>query len=252
MTIVFILSLIQGVTEFIPISSSSHLFIISNFFKFEDQSLLLDVSLHIGSFLAVVTFFYKDIFSLLKNKDLLIKIIVASIPVMIVGFVLVETNLIVHMRNIKIIGWMTFVFGILLYLSDKFELKKDINLNFDLKSALIIGFFQVLSLVPGVSRSGITISAARFLHFKRYDAAKISFLLSVPTLGAVTFFGLKNIIYNNELNLSSINLSAIFLSFIFSFLTIKYFLQFLKKFDLKIFVIYRLILGIVLLFISYS
>ena len=110
---VVILALIQGITEFIPVSSSSHLYIISNYFKFDEQSLLLDVSLHIGSFLAVISFFYKDIFDFFKKKELFFKIIIASIPVMILGFLLVKTNLIVHLRNIKVIGWMTLIFVIL-------------------------------------------------------------------------------------------------------------------------------------------
>ena len=248
---VVILALIQGITEFIPVSSSSHLYIISNYFKFDEQSLLLDVSLHIGSFLAVISFFYKDIFDFFKKKELFFKIIIASIPVMILGFLLVKTNLIVHLRNIKVIGWMTLIFGIFLFISDKFRLSKNIDENFKLKDAFIIGLFQVLSLIPGVSRSGITISAARILKFKRYDAAKISFLLSIPTLGAVSIFGLKNIIHTQNLGVTSLNFFAIIISYIFSFLTIKYFLEYLKKFSLNIFVIYRFILGIFLLTLSY-
>ena len=146
---------------------------------------------------------------------------------------------------------MTFIFGILLYISDKFKLKKDLYKDLNIKSAILIGLFQVLSLVPGVSRSGITITAARFLNFKRFDAAKISFLLSIPTLGAVSFFGIFNLMKSTDLNFSFLNLLFIFLSFIFSYLTIKFFLNFIKKFDLKIFVIYRVILGILILIIAY-
>ena len=170
---------------------------------------------------------------------------------MILGFLLVKTNLIVHLRNIKVIGWMTLIFGIFLFISDKFRLSKNIDENFKLKDAFIIGLFQVLSLIPGVSRSGITISAARILKFKRYDAAKISFLLSIPTLGAVSIFGITNILYTQNLGVTSLNFFAIVISYIFSFLTIKYFLEYLKKFSLNIFVIYRFILGIILLTLSY-
>ena len=153
-----------------------------------------------------------------------------------VGVILVETNFIKEVRNIKVIGWMTIIFGIFLYISDEFKIDKNIKNNFNLKSALFIGFFQVLSLIPGVSRSGITISAARVLNFKRYDAAKISFLLSIPTLGAVSVYGLKNILINENINFSIMNLSSIFLSFVFSFITIKYFLKYIKTFSLKIFI----------------
>ena len=248
---VLILSLIQGVTEFLPISSSSHLILFSKLTNFQNQSLSLDVSLHIGSFLAVITFFYKDLIKFIKNKELFIKILISSLPVMILGFLLVQTNLISELRNIKVIGWMTLLFGVLLYISDKFNMHKNIESDFTYKSALMIGFFQMISLVPGVSRSGITITAARLLKFNRYDAAKISFLLSIPTLAVVSIFGIKNIVYAENMNISYLNLFSILLSFVFSLITIKYFLQYIKSFSLDIFVIYRVILGIVILGFAY-
>ena len=249
---IFLLSLIQGITEFIPVSSSSHLILFSNYTNFEEQSLLVDVSLHIGSFLAVLCYFYKDILDFVKNKILFLKILISSIPVMLIGFFLVETNLIENLRNIKVIAWTTLIFGIILYFSDKCDLSKNIESNFSFKSAIFIGTFQILSLIPGVSRSGITLTAARILNFNRFDSAKISFLLSLPTLGAVSLFGLKNILSSNNINFSIMNLLCIILSFLFSILTIKYFLHFVKKFSLNIFVIYRVLLGIILLFLSYS
>ena len=248
---IIILSLVQGVTEFLPISSSSHLIIISNYLNLENQSLVVDVSLHIGSFIAVVVYFKKDIFNFIKNKEFLFKILISSIPVLLIGFFLVETNLIEKIRNIKIIAWTTLLFGILLFFSDKFKLEKSIDNNFNYKSAIFIGFFQVLSLIPGVSRSGIAITAARFLNYKRVDSAKISFLLSIPTLGAVSIFGLKNIISEENLNFSLFNLLLIFMSFIFSLITIKYFLKYIKKFSLNVFVVYRIFLGLILLGILY-
>ena len=249
---IFLLSLIQGITEFIPVSSSSHLILFSNYTNFEEQSLLVDVSLHIGSFLAVLCYFYKDILDFVKNKILFLKILISSIPVMLIGFFLVETNLIENLRNIKVIAWTTLIFGIILYFSDKCDLSKNIESNFSFKSAIFIGTFQILSLIPGVSRSGITLTAARILNFNRFDSAKISFLLSLPTLGAVSLFGLNKTLSLNNINFSLINILCIFLSFLFSILTIKYFLHFVKKFSLNIFVIYRVLLGIILLFLSYS
>ena len=248
---IFLLSLIQGITEFLPISSSSHLIIFSNLTDFKDQSLSIDISLHIGSFLAVITYFYKDIINLIKNKELLFKIFTASIPVMFFGFFLVQTNLIEKLRNIQVIGWTTLIFGVLLYMSDKCKLKKIISTDFSYKSAIFIGLFQILSLLPGVSRSGISITAARFLNFKRFDSAKISFLLSIPTLGAVSVFGLKNIFTSQDINISILNFVSIFLSYIFSLITISYFLKYIKKFSLDIFVIYRILLGLILLTIAY-
>ena len=248
---IFLLSLIQGITEFLPVSSSSHLILFSNYSNFEEQSLLVDVSLHIGSFLAVLCYFYKDILDFIKNKILFVKIIISSIPVMLIGFFLVETNLIENLRNIKVIAWTTLIFGIILYFSDKCDLSKNIESNFSFKSAIFIGTFQILSLIPGVSRSGITLSAARILNFNRFDSAKISFLLSLPTLGAVSLFGLNNTLSSNNMNFSITNILCIILSFLFSILTIKYFLNFVRKFSLKIFVIYRVLLGVILLFLSY-
>ena len=248
---IFLLSLVQGITEFLPISSSSHLVIISKYSGFENQNLSIDISLHIGSFLAVITYFYKDIINFIKNKELFLKIFIASIPVMIFGFFLIETNLIEKLRNIQIIGWTTLFFGILLYVSDKFKLKKIISTDLNYKSAIFIGFFQILSLIPGVSRSGISITAARFLNFKRVEAAKISFLLSIPTLGAVSAFGLKNTFTSQDMNISILNFVSIFLSYIFSLITINYFLKYIQKFSLNIFVIYRILLGLVLLAVAY-
>ena len=248
---IFILSLIQGITEFLPVSSSSHLILISKYLSFEKQSLSIDVSLHIGSFFAVIFYFKRDILKFLKDKALLFKIFVSSIPVMIIGYGLVETGIIDNVRNIKVIAFTTILFGILLFISDKFKLKKDLNKNFTYKAAIFIGFFQVLSLLPGVSRSGIAITAARLLNFKRVDAGKISFLISIPILGAVSIFGLKNVIFSNDVNFTKINLIAIFLSFLISFITIKYFLIYINKFSLNVFVFYRIVLGVILLFLTY-
>ena len=148
---------------------------------------------------------------------------------MIVGFFLVEFNIINKIRNIETIAWTTFIFGILLYISDRFKVEKNVNDNFDYKSVLLIGFMQILSLVPGVSRSGIAITAARLLKFKRTEAAKISFLISIPILGAVSIFGLKNLFLSGNIEFTKLNLVSILISYIFSYLTIKYFLNISKN-----------------------
>ena len=246
-----ILSIVQGVTEFLPVSSSSHLILISEFVNFEKKSLSIDVSLHVGSFLAVVVYFYKDIINFFENRELFLKIIISSLPIMVLGVVLVQTNLIDQLRNLKIIGWMTLAFGILLYVGDKSKSSRNLKNNFSYKSAIIIGLFQIFSLIPGVSRMGISVTAARILKFNRVDAGKISFLLSIPTLGAVSIFGLKNLIESDDLSFSIINFTGIISSFVFSIITIKYFLKFLEKFSLNAFVIYRIILGLIIIIYSY-
>jgi undecaprenyl-diphosphatase len=248
---IIILSLIQGITEFLPISSSSHLILFSNYINFENQSLSIDVSLHIGSFFAVLAFFYKDLINFVENKLLLLKIITSSLPTIFTGYILVTFNFIEEIRNIETIAFATIFFAFLLYFSDKCKLEKNVNKDYSLKSALIIGLLQILSLVPGVSRSGITITAARFLNFKREDSAKISFLLSLPILAAVSFYGLSEIIFTKDLFFTKLNIFAILLSFSFSYLTIKYFLIYIKKFNLNIFIYYRVLLGLVLLGIIY-
>ena len=248
---IFILSLVQGITEFLPVSSSSHLILISKYFNFGNQSLSIDVSLHIGSFIAVLVYFNKDIVSFFNNKIIFFKILISSIPVMIVGFILVETGIIEKIRNIRIIAFTTIIFGVLLYFSDRFKLEKNIHKDFTYKSALFIGFFQIISLVPGVSRSGIAITAARLLKFKRVDAGKISFLISVPILGAVSIFGIKDLISSDDLSFTYLNLSSIIVSFFFSLITIKYFLSYINKFNLNLFVYYRVFLGLLLIILSY-
>ena len=241
----------QGITEFLPVSSSSHLILISKYLNFDSQSLSIDVSLHIGSFIAVIFYFYKDLKEFLNNKIIFFKILVSSIPVMLVGFFLVETGIIEKIRNVKIIAFTTIIFGILLFISDKFKLEKNIDNNFTFKSVIFIGFFQILSLVPGVSRSGIAITAARLLNFKRGESARISFLISIPILGAVSLFGIKNLIFSESLSFTYLNLLSIIVSFFFSLITIKYFLSYINKFSLNIFVYYRVLLGIILMVIAY-
>ena len=247
---IFALSIIQGITEFLPISSSSHLIIISEFLNFTNKDISIDISLHIGSFIAVVLYFNKEIINFYENKILFFKVLIASLPVMIIGFFLVESNYIEKVRSVEIIAWTTLIFGILLYISDKFKLEKNLkSLNY--KSIIFIGFLQIFSLIPGVSRSGIAITAARFLKFKRVDSAKISFLISIPILGAVSLFGIKNIILSESTIFTQLNLIAIFLSFLFSLITIKFFLSFINKFNLNLFIFYRIFLGFFLLALYY-
>ena len=248
---VIFLSLVQGLTEFLPISSSAHLVLVSEYLNFTNENLTLDINLHFGSLLAVIIYFKKDLLNFAKNKSLLIKIIISSIPVLVCGYFLVKFNLIEFLRSYKIIGWCTILFGVLLYFSDFIKVKKKISKDFKYGTAIYIGLFQVLSLMPGVSRSGITITAARFLNFNRIESAKISFLISIPTLLAISFYNLQNLILNKSFEISLLNFFGIFLSFIFSYISIKFFLVFLKKFSLLPFVIYRIILGSLILIYAY-
>tara|TARA_B100001175_G_scaffold286053_1_gene267512 strand:- start:2729 stop:3496 length:768 start_codon:yes stop_codon:yes gene_type:complete len=247
---IIILSLIQGISEFIPISSSAHLILTSNFYEFKNQSLIIDISLHLGSLLAILFYFKKDIFNFKKNKNLFYKIIISSLPLIIVGYFLYITNLIDYLRNIKVIAWATLFFGILLYLADKSKFSKKIETDFNIKSVFIFGFFQVLALIPGVSRSGITITAGRILGFNRTDSTKISFYLSIPALLGASALGIKDL-FNENIDFNLLVLISVFLSFLFSLITIKIFFSFIKNFSLNIFVIYRMLLAIILFYIIY-
>ena len=247
---ILILSAIQGISEFLPISSSAHLILVSNFYDFRSSSLLIDISLHLGSLFAIVFYFRKELFDLRNNQKILILLIIGSIPLIFFGYFLHTTELIYLLRNPKVIAFTTLFFGLILYFADQRKIEKNISTNLNIKSILFIGLFQILALIPGVSRAGITMTAARFLKFNRVDASKISFLLSIPALAGASFLGLKDII-DHSIEINLIIFIAIILSFLFSYITVKFFLIYINKFSLNIFVIYRVVIGLVLLGIIY-
>jgi len=248
---ILILSIVQGLSEFLPISSIAHLVLISKYYVFVNQNLLIDICLHLGSLLAVIIYFRNDLFNFVKNKNFLVKILIGTIPILPIGYIFYQTGIINQLRNLEVIGWASLFFGILLYISDKTENKKKIKQDFSIKSAIFIGLFQVLALIPGVSRSGITITSGRLLGFERVEAAKISFFLSIPTLFAASILGIFNIYKEGSSELNFLAIIAVIFSFIFSYLTIAIFLNFIKKFSLQIFVIYRIIISILILTIVY-
>ncbi|MDC0850783.1 undecaprenyl-diphosphate phosphatase [Candidatus Pelagibacter sp.] len=247
---VLILSAIQGVSEFLPISSSAHLILVSSLYELKSNSLLIDISLHLGSLFAIIFFFREELLDVKNNKRLLSLIVLGSIPLIIVGYILYSTGFIYYLRNIKVIAWTTLIFGIILYVADKSRFDKKISANLNFKSILFIGFFQILSLIPGVSRAGITITAARILKFNRLDSSKISFLLSIPALGGASFLGLKDLL-NQSAEFNYLVIVAIIASFIFSFLTVKFFLIYINKFSMNAFVIYRIIISLILFTVIY-
>ena len=247
---ILVLSAIQGISEFLPISSSAHLIIVSSLYNLKASSLLIDISLHLGSLLAIIFFFRKDLFDIKSNQKLLRLIIIGSIPLIIFGYILHSTELIHLLRNIKVIAWTTLIFGIFLYFSDQKKNYKNISSNLNIKSIIFIGMFQILALIPGVSRTGITITAARLLSFNRVDSGKISFLLSIPALAGASFLGLKDI-PNESIEINLLVIIAIILSFLFSYLTVKFFLRYLNRFSLNIFIIYRITIALILLSIIY-
>ena len=247
---VLILSAIQGISEFLPISSSAHLILVSSLYEFKSSSLLIDISLHLGSLFAIIFFFRKDLLDVRNNKRLLSLIIVGSIPLIVVGYILYSTGIIYELRNIKIIAWTTLIFGVVLFVADRNRFDKKISTNLNLQSILFISLFQILSLLPGVSRAGITITAARILKFNRLDSSKISFLLSIPALGGASFLGLKDV-FDHSVEFNYLVIIAVISSFIFSFMTVKFFLIYINKFSMNAFVIYRILIALILFTIIY-
>ena len=247
---VLILSAIQGISEFLPISSSAHLILVSSLYEFKSSSLLIDISLHLGSLFAIIYYFKMDLLDIKNNKRLLSLIIVGSIPLIIVGYVLYSTGIIYELRDVKVIAWATLIFGVVLYVADRNRFDKKISSNLNLRSIFFISIFQIISLIPGVSRAGITITAARILRFNRLDSSKISFLLSITALSGASFLGLKDI-FSQSVEFSYLAIIAILTSFIFSFLTVKFFLIYINKFSMNAFVIYRVIIALILFAVIY-
>ena len=249
---IIILSIVQGISEFLPVSSSAHLNIIEIIFKFNSNSLMIDVSLHLGSLLAIIFYFRKELVDLKNNQRLLSLIIFGSIPIIIAGYMISITGLINLLENnLRIIAWTTLIFGIALYLADKSKLDKKISSDLNFKTILYIGLFQILALMPGVSRAGITITAARLFRFSRFDSSKISFLLAIPAITGASVLQLKSAI-GQSFAFNYLILISITLSFLFSYFTIKFFLEYINKFSLNAFVIYRIIISIILFIIIYN
>ena len=247
----FLLAIVQGISEFIPVSSSAHLIILSKISNFSISSLQLDISLHSGSLLAIIFYFRKDLLNIINNKSLFLLIVLGSIPLILVGYFFYTSGIIENLRNLKIIAWTTLIFGILLFIADRAKVKNKINNNLNFKNILIIGIIQILAIIPGASRSGVIITASRFLNFDRVDSSKISFYLSIPALLGASVLSFKDI-YNTNIDLNFIFLFAVMFSFVFSYLTIKYFLVYVKNFNLNLFVYYRTILALILFIIAYS
>lgn len=260
---ILLLALVQGLTEFLPISSSAHLILAPKIFGFADQGLAFDVSVHIGSSIAVITYFRKelgliiqDFFASIGKPDRATEhshmgwmIILATLPIVIFGMEL-EPFVEQHLRTALMISIPTIVFALLLYWYDLKGRKEREETSITWKDALVIGLFQVLAVFPGTSRSGITITAGLMLGLNRRAASRFSFLLAIPTIilsGVLVVYDLLNsthLVVWNELFLGAV------LSFVSAYLCIHLFLKFIEKSGMLPFVIYRLILGMALIFVA--
>ncbi|TBR43431.1 undecaprenyl-diphosphate phosphatase [Marinomonas agarivorans] len=264
---IVLLALIQGLTEFLPVSSSAHLILPAQLFNWPDQGLAFDVAVHFGTLIAVVSYFYQDTFSIGKSWCLSVLdpkseqakdekcmlgwyIIIATIPAGLAGYLFmgfIET----HLRSVEVIAWMTIVFGILLWIADKFfKASKSIN-ELSKSTSLLIGLSQAVALIPGTSRSGVTMTMALFLGFKREVAARFSFLLSIPLISLAAFYKLGHLITSDV----TVDWGAIIvgtaLSMISAYVCIYFFLKWLNSIGFTVFLIYRLLLGFFLLGLVY-
>ena len=255
-----VLAMVQGITEFLPISSSAHLILVPQLTPWEDQGLAIDVAMHIGTLLAVMVFFHAEMrrlvvggINLVRGRPdgdtrLLLQLALATVPVVIAGFLLkdmVATN----WRSPFLIAGTTIGFGILLYLVDRKGATSERGLaGMTYRDALLIGLFQALALVPGVSRSGITMTAGLFLSFSRTEAARFSLLLAVPTTMAAGLLGGYELWKSGDTTLQADAFYAAALAFVAALLAIWGLMAWLKNATFTPFVIYRLVLGAFLLF----
>ncbi|MBB3168488.1 undecaprenyl-diphosphate phosphatase [Simiduia aestuariiviva] len=254
---VLLLALIQGLTEFLPISSSAHLILPQALLGWPDQGLAFDVAVHFGSLLAVVTYFRRDLLVLAgdwflsiggrrsHNSDLVWMLAAATLPAGIAGF-LGKDYIEMHLRSAWVIAWATIVFGLLLGFADRRGGGSNTLLQMTLSCAVIIGFAQVLALIPGTSRSGITMTAALLLGFSRVDAARFSFLLSIPIIAASAAYLSYQLISVPEVDWPVLGVGFV-LSALSAYACIHFFMQLISRIGMMPFVWYRLILGTLLL-----
>lgn len=273
------LGAIQGLTEFLPISSSGHLILVPWLFKWKESGLSFDIALHLGTVIAIVAYFWKDWLEIITNaisrksgvgsrenkpisalpltshtlpsypKNFLWQIVVATIPAAVLGYIFDELTENFFRSNIVLISLNLIVFGLLLWLTDKYARKSQKPGEITYKQSFLIGLSQAIALIPGVSRSGITMTTSRAIGLKREEAACFSFLLATPTMVGAFLFKLKDIVAN-DLNLAFF--LGVLSSAIFGLLTIKYLLQYLKRGNFSVFVWYRIILAVLILAIYFA
>ncbi|MGF1455839.1 MAG: undecaprenyl-diphosphate phosphatase [Alphaproteobacteria bacterium] len=257
--ILILLALIQGLTEFLPISSSAHLILPAQLGLIEDQGTTIDVAVHVGSLFAVMLYFYRDIGMLLRglldavqmrwSRDarLLAFLCLATVPFLVLGVGVAVFDVEDVLRSAELIGWTSIIFGLVLYEADRIALRYKTMEDITWRGAITVGLAQCLAALPGTSRSGITMTAGRFLGYTRSEAARFSMLLAIPTiLAAGGYKGLQVITGADPVALDAI-LWSVGLSFVAAYLSIWVFMTLVERIGLLPFVIYRVFLGIGLL-----
>ncbi|GAA6165656.1 undecaprenyl-diphosphate phosphatase [Pelagimonas sp. KU-00592-HH] len=262
---ILLVAIIQGITEFLPVSSSGHLILLPNLTGFADQGQAIDVAVHIGTLGAVVLFFWSDVRSALvglprlltgkidtPGSKLAFLLIMATIPVILFGITLKLTGLDDAMRSMAVIGWTMLGFGILLWWMDQRGPSEKTAAGWNLRDALIMGVWQAIALIPGTSRSGITITGARHLGYERSDAARLSMLMSIPTIIASGVLLGAEVAGNADMQTARDGAIAAVFAFFAALLALKFMMQLLRSVSFTPYVIYRVALGIILLAIAYS
>ena len=251
----FLIGIIQGVTEFLPISSSGHLVIFAQLTNWKDQGLFTDIAVHFGTLFAVLIYLRKDIYYFLTNifqlkvfeDQIIFKIILATLPAIVLGYFIYD-YVSLYFRNIQLIALSSIVFAIILFFADRVKMDIKSWNKITYIEALVVGLFQVLAFIPGASRAGVTITGARLLGYDRVNAARFSMILSIPIILASMILSLINI-FNEEYVAVNVYPSffASLVAFITALLSIIFLMRFIKKANFNIFIIYRIILGIILL-----
>ena len=261
---IIVLALIQGITEFLPVSSSGHLILVSKLTPWPDQTLMVDIALHVGTLAAVMVYFHREcwsmvlgVFNLLlfrggPEAKLALHVVVASLPIIPAALYLKDYVAGDFRQGVALIAWTTLGFGLLLYAADRLGLRIRRVEHMTIGAALIIGVAQILALVPGTSRSGITMTAARFLGFERTEAARFSLLLSIPVIiGAGTLAGV-DLYQMGDAEMNTVTVLAIVFSFVSALIAIAVMMRWLERASFTPFVIYRICLGAGLLYWVYG
>ncbi|GGL55816.1 undecaprenyl-diphosphate phosphatase [Wenxinia marina] len=260
-----LVALIQGITEFLPISSSGHLILLPGLTGMEDQGLAIDVAAHVGTLLAVVLYFWRDVAEGLAGVPRMLTgridtwgarlaflLVIATVPVIVAGFLLSLFDLEQAMRSVAVIGWTMLLFGLVLWWADRTGAEDKAATDWTLRDAIAMGLWQAVALIPGTSRSGITITGARRLGYDRESAARMSMLMSIPTILASGL--LLGIEVAGRADAAAARDGAIVagLSFVSALLALSLMMRLLRSVSYTPYVIYRVVFGAILLWIAYS
>lgn len=260
-----LVAIVQGLTEFLPVSSSGHLILLPKLVGVEDQGLVIDVAVHVGTLGAVIVFFRQEVRKLAAglneliggttttdNSRFALSLVLSTVPVVAAGLVLKVTGLVEMFRSVALIGWTMIVFGLLLYWADQRGPTEKTVDQWSLRDAMFMGLWQAVALVPGTSRSGITITASRMLGYRREDGARIAMMMSIPTIMASgLLLGADAIHVGNTQSARDGAIGAAF-AFVAAYLALAVMMRLLRSVSYTPYVIYRIILGAVLLWVAYS